>query len=65
MHPEHRADVPGRLEDVVAIAPVPDGELDVITQLDIEAVRVAQQQARAHPGATQHPDRVNRHGLCK
>jgi hypothetical protein len=51
---QSRVNVAGRLEDEVAIALVSDGKLDVITELSIEAVRAAQQQACAHAGATQH-----------
>jgi hypothetical protein len=58
MRPEHRVSAAGRLEDVVAIALVSDGELDVITQLDVEPARVAQQHPRTHASQAQHPHDV-------
>ena len=58
MHPEDRLDIAGGLGHVVGVAQVADRQLDVITQLGIESVRVTQQQARTHAGLAQHPHDV-------
>jgi hypothetical protein len=54
MHPEDRLDAAGRRGQIVGVALVADGQLDVITHLGVETVRVTQQQPRTHTNLTEH-----------
>lgn len=55
MHPEDGVHTTCRLSDIVSVALVTNDQVDMATQLGVQAVRMTQEQARTLAGLTQQP----------